>query len=179
MVITQNEDLYERMQLLRNHGMKPDRRYFHEVAGHNFRMTNLQAALGWAQLQKKDYFCRRRRMITEYYRKFFQKYPNIIFQEIKPSEHPVYWANAIRLEASADHPRDEVMAHLAALGIETRPGFVTFDQMPPYQAHPLPVARSLSEAVICLPTYVTLEKHDLQEICREVKRFTIKEKSLF
>lgn len=179
MVVTQSEDLYKRMQLLRNHGMQPGRHYFHTVAGHNLRMTNLQAALGWAQLQKKEFLCRRRRMITDYYREFFHKYKELTFQEIKPSEHPVYWANAVLLDENIEHSRDEVIASLAAAGIETRPGFVTFDQMPPYHAHPLPVARTLSARILCLPTYVALEKNDLHDICREVKRHTVKEKSFF
>ncbi len=179
MVVTQDEGLYERMQLLRNHGMSPGRRYFHEVAGHNLRMTNIQAALGWAQLQKKEFFCRRRRMIAEYYRDFFRKNSELTFQEIKPSEHPVYWTNAVRVNESAEHTAAELISALAGAGIETRPGFVTFDQMPPYQAHPLPVARDLAERVLCLPTYPALEKNDLHDICRVVKRFAVKEKSFF
>ena len=71
MVVSQSEDLLEKMQLLRNHGMRPDQRYYHHIAGHNQRMTNLQAALGWAQLQKKEFLCRRRRTITETYRGLF------------------------------------------------------------------------------------------------------------
>lgn len=179
MVVTHDEDLIEKLRLLRNHGMKPGRRYFHELAGHNQRMTNLQAALGWAQMQKKEFLCRRRRMITDFYRDYFRKNKGLLFQEIKPSENPVYWANVLLLDEHAECPREEVMATLASAGIETRPGFVTFDEMPPYQAHPLPVARMLSRRALCLPTYPQLEKHDLQVICREVKRLTVKEKSFF
>ena len=83
------------------------------------------------------------------------------------------------LDEKSDHPREEVVVALAASGIETRPGFIPFDQMPPYQAHPLPVATMISRRALCLPTYAQLEKQDVHAICREVKKLTVKEKSFF
>jgi perosamine synthetase len=56
MCLTNDEELAERMRVLRDHGMRPEKRYWHEVVGYNYRMTNLQAALGVAQLAKIDKF---------------------------------------------------------------------------------------------------------------------------
>lgn len=177
MVVTHSQELRDRMHLLKNHGMKPSRRYYHEVVGHNFRLTNFQAALGYSQLLKREFICTERQRITDFYRDYFEAYTGITFQVAGADDQPVFWANALLLADDLHVDRDDVIQQLIAKGIETRPGFETFDKMPPYDAPRLPIAHKVSTRVLCLPTYIELNSEDLHTICEEVKQLVVPQKS--
>ena len=71
---TNNDEIYQMMAILRDHGMTPENRYWHEYIGYNYRMTNLQAALGVAQLERLDYFINRKGEIAAKYKKYLENY---------------------------------------------------------------------------------------------------------
>lgn len=170
MVITNSCELRDRLYLFRNHGMLRTR-YWHEVPGHNFRLTNLQAALGCAQLERIAQIISARRRVYAAYRKYLSNIPGITVQHFCPDVEPVVWAMAARLDPRAyPQGRDEVMRQLDAAGIETRNGFYAASMLRHiYDCASLPICEDLSRQVISLPTYCTLQDSEIQFICSELE----------
>lgn len=166
MVITNSTELRNRMSLFRNHGMSGTR-YWHEVPGHNFRMTNMQAAMGCAQLERMGEFVSERRRIYDSYRNCLSKISGVIMQHFPPTVEPVVWATAVKLDPRAyPQGRDAVMRQLDEAGIETRNGFYSASALHHiYDCEILPVCEDLSRQVISLPTYCTLQDSEIQFIC--------------
>jgi len=175
MVVTEDAAVAERMRLYRNHGMAA-RRYWHELAGHNFRLTNLQAALGCAQLEHLPTIARSRQRVHEQYLRRLAAAPGCAPQVFPPEVDPVLWAVAVKLEASAyPQGRDAVMAQLAERHIETRPGFHAASLMGDLyrDCPPLPICEELGRQVISMPTFPTLTDEQIHFICaalQEVRR---------
>lgn len=170
MVITNSGELRDRLYLFRNHGMLR-RRYWHEVPGHNFRLTNLQAAMGCAQLERIDQIIGERRRVYTSYRRYLSNIPGVTMQQFCSDVDPVVWAIAARLDPQAyPQGRDEVMHQLDAVGIETRNGFYSASMLGHiYDCASLSICEDLSRQVISLPTYCTLQDSEIQFICSELE----------
>ncbi|GGY15841.1 GDP-perosamine synthase [Rhodanobacter panaciterrae] len=165
-VVTSDDALAERMRLYRSHGVARTR-YLHEVAGHNFRLTNLQAAIGCAQLEQIDRIVAKRAEVYEAYRTCLQSMPGLTMQTVEMDVSPVMWAVGVRLDA-AKYPqgRDAVMDGLSVLGIETRPGFYSASAMPHlYGPQSLPVSEALASSILVLPSSPTLDAPRIHRIC--------------
>jgi len=170
MVVTENQGLYDRMCLFRSHGMLRTR-YWHEVAGHNFRLTNMQAALGCAQLEKIDRIIWERKRVYLTYQNYLSTVPGVTLQYFPPEVDPVVWAIAVKLDPQAyPQGRDLVMKQLGEAGIETRNGFCAASRMKHlYTCSKLPICEDLSQQVISLPTYPTLGDDDIELICARLR----------
>jgi perosamine synthetase len=168
MVVTDNRAVFERMELYRSHGMARNVRYYwHEVAGHNFRLTNLQAAMGCAQFAHFTEVSRSRAALHHQYRERLQSERGVALQQFSESVTPVLWALALRLDPSTfPQGRDAVVDEMRDRGIECRPGFYAASQQPLYKAAPLPICEDLACQVISLPCYVGLEEDQVDYICR-------------
>ncbi len=172
MVLTSRDDLVEPMMLYRSHGMLR-RRYLHEVPGYNFRLTNLQAALGCAQFERIDEIVSARRRMRAAYEERLLNADGVTLQTFAPDVEPVLWAVSALLDpALFPQGRDAVIAQLAADGIETRNGFCSPVEMPQLYGtvDGIPVARRLSEWVISLPSYPTLTALDIDRVCASLLR---------
>ncbi len=166
MVVTEDEDLFRRMQLFRSHGMSA-RRYWHEAVGHNFRLTNLQAAIGCAQLEKLGKIIAERKRMHDVYRENLAHVPGITLQLFPADVEPVLWAMAVKLDPRAfPQGRDRVMQQMADGGIETRPGFYAASLMDLYSCGPLPVCEEISRQVISLPSFPSLRNEQIEMICQ-------------
>ncbi len=165
-VATRDADLRDRMRLYRNHGMSA-RRYWHEVVGHNFRLTNLQAALGCAQLERIDTIIAERNRVYSAYRRRLANLEGGVLQEFSRTVEAVVWAVAIKLDASAfPQGRDAVIEQLGELGIETRPGFYSAGMMHHlYGTTYLPICEDLGRNVLSLPSSPTLTGEEIDYIC--------------
>ncbi len=171
MVLTNNEDLYKKMLIIRDHGMRKDKRYWHDVIGFNFRITNFQAALGCAQLEKLDIVLRERERVYKTYFRELDSVSGIKMQYFPIEVQPVVWTVAIKL--SSKYPeghRDYVIKKLLEANIETRSGFYPLSLMPLYKAPLLSVSVNVSKNVICLPTYPSLKNEEIKYICGQLKR---------
>jgi perosamine synthetase len=170
-VLTSSRPLYERMWLFRNHGMK-HRRYWHEVAGHNFRLTNLQAALGCAQFEKLNRIAAARRRMDLAYRRRFARISGIAPQHYPKPVDPVVWAVAVRLDPRVyPQGRDAVIRQMGKAGIETRPGFHAPGEMKHlYRPGRLPESDALARQVISLPSIPTLDDGEIDRICVALAR---------
>lgn len=167
MVILADDQLADQARLIRNHGMRPNKRYWHEVVGHNFRLTNFQAAMGLAQLEAVDNISTQKKRVFESYKQRLYGQDGIILQTIQPETDPVMWAVAIMVDEKVfGLSRDEICQHLEAKGIETRPGFYAFSEMPIYNAPALPNSLRASQTIISLPSYAMLTDDQIDYICQ-------------
>ncbi|NQE05711.1 Aspartate aminotransferase [ANME-1 cluster archaeon GoMg1] len=174
MCLTNNEELAEKMKILRDHGMNPNKRYWYDVIGFNYRMTNLQAAVGVAQLKKLDEFVEKKRKIAKRYSeelKDLEEKELITLHPEMPWAKCVYWMYCILIEDKFGMSRDELMKRLEENGIDTRPFFYPVHVMPPYKNNEgYPVAEEISRKGINLPSGVSLKEEEIKFICNEIKK---------
>ncbi|TPX27652.1 DegT/DnrJ/EryC1/StrS family aminotransferase [Cylindrospermopsis raciborskii] len=165
MVLTKHEELSNRMRLYRSHGVL-DKRYWHEVPGHNFRLTNLQAALGCAQFAQLDKIIHERKRVQTSYQMFLSDVEGVKLQRFGSMVDPVLWAQAVELNPIFfPQGRDGVIQQLHDYGIETRNGFYAASQLPIYRSRKsLPVCERLANNVISLPTFPTLTDEQIEYI---------------
>lgn len=170
--VTANVELSDRMKLFRSHGML-SRRYWHEVVGHNFRLTNMQAALGCAQLEQINRIISERGRVYKTYKRMLENMEGAVLQKFSEEVHPVVWAIAVKLDVSAfPQGRDLLIAQLKQEGVETRPGFYSANTMPHlYGKVQLPMCESLSQQVLSLPSSPTLTDEEIEYVCTTFKSF--------
>ncbi|MDX2275824.1 MAG: DegT/DnrJ/EryC1/StrS family aminotransferase [Hyphomonadaceae bacterium] len=152
MCITSDPALAARMRMLRDHGMRPERRYWHEEIGFNYRMTNLQAAIGLAQLDRLGDFLDNRAALEGAYRTAFAGIPGVKFPPpMQAPASPVTWFVCATVPADK---RDALIAACKADNIDLRPFFNSLSAMPAYEpwAQACPVSRSIAASGINLPT---------------------------
>ena len=164
--VCRDSALYERMKLFRSHGMG-DRRYWHEVPGHNFRLPNIQAAIGCAQLENIETIIRERRRIYAKYVEMLEPLEGVVLQKYGSNVDPVVWAVAIEVdETRFSNGRDGLMKNLLQHNIETRPGFFSADTMPHiYGKQTLPICAQLSHKVLSLPSSPSVRDEQIEYIC--------------
>lgn len=155
MVVTSDAALANRVRFLKNHGMSTTRRYYHPELGFNFRMTNLQAAIGLAQLESAADLVARKRRIHDRYRHALGGERGVHLQAVPSGHHPAPWLTAIvddALEGETD--RDELFGRLAKRGIDSRPFFYPNHMMPAFAnaRTTLPVTEAISFRGFALPS---------------------------
>ena len=174
MCLTNNEESAEKMRILRDHGMSKERRYWHEVVGFNYRMTNLQAAIGVAQLKKLDDFIEKKRQIARWYAEELKELEDKELIRLHPEmswAKCVYWMYSILIEDKAKISRDELMRMLEENGIETRPFFVPMHMLPIYsRCKKLPIAEDLAKKGINLPSSVKMNKNQVDIVTSTILR---------
>lgn len=171
MTLTRRESLATAMALYRSHGMQRKQFYLHDLPGHNFRLTNMQAALGCAQFEMLSSIVSERKRVHAQYLKHFANIPGIQVQYYSKDVDPVLWAIALSLDPKAfPQGRNVVMEQMRAKNIETRPGFVSPSEMSFYPSARIPICESLSRNVISLPTYPTLSNEQIEFICSSLER---------
>jgi perosamine synthetase len=170
MVVTGDDTLHDRMTHFKGQGLAKHREYWHDVIGYNYRMTNICAAIGLAQLEQADSFLAKKHQVAEWYQRELQGSPVTLQDEVGDVRHS-YWMVSILVPEAAD--RDPLRSALRERGIETRPLFYPVHSMPMYssafQRHP--VAESLGWRGINLPSYPGLEESSVKEICAVIKSY--------
>jgi perosamine synthetase len=173
MIVTNDKALADRIRFLKDHAMHPTRRYWHPEVGFNYRMTNLQAAIGCAQLARFNALLSKREKVLELYRKAFSKKSEILINPSRPWATPVPWFVCAILPNSTIHDqRDSLMEKLREKGIDSRPYFHLLCNMPPYvpcrrvgiNDNDLPVAEDLSVRGMILPSVTWLSDEPITRI---------------
>lgn len=172
MLTTDDEELYERMRLLRSQGVDPKKRYWHTTVAYNYRMTNMQAAIGLGQLECIDWHLEQRQRVAGLYHKYLEDLKDYVdIQAVPEQASHVYWMNSILLKDSVTKNRDQVMEELEKKNIEMRPLFYPMHIMPPYfdaSVH-CPVAEKLSSRGINLPSHGLLTEEQIEYIVKSLK----------
>ena len=164
MCVTNSKDIFDNMTLLKNHGMSQERKYWHDVPGYNFRLTNIQAAIGVAQFERIDEMLDVRTQHESNYREFFeQSNMSLQFQKNLPDRKKVVWL-ACAL-ADSFESREILYNDMQEIKIDVRRFFYPLSEMPPYKqyaAKPCSVAKDISERGISFPTFNnTLRLNDI------------------
>ncbi len=169
MCTTNDPALFDKMTLLKNHGMRPSKRYWHEVVGFNYRMTNLQAALGVAQLARCAEFVEKKRENARLYTEKLQGTPGITLPAEEDYAKNVYWMFNIFIQPSLGVDKEELRKRLGEKEIGTRPLFYPMTAMPMYKQDGFPVSAELSSTGISLPSSTTLKEQDIDTIVAAIK----------
>ncbi len=169
MCVTDDGGLAERLRLLRDHGMDPKRTYWHEVIGYNYRMTNLQAAVGVAQVKKLPDFIEKKRRLANWYAEALAplaRAGRITLPAEAPWAKSVFWMYSVLL-TDARPSLDEVRSRLNDRGVDSRPFFHPVHTLPPYAVgERLPVAEDLAPRGLSLPAGVGLERAQVQRVAQ-------------
>lgn len=147
MVVTNDRGMADRARHYGGQGMSVDRRYYHDVVGYNYRITNIEAAIALAQLEKYPELAERRRLVVETYKEEFR---DCIYQEKTKGADAADWMFTVLVDPE---DRDDIRAVLALQGIDTRPIFVPITEMPPYRRKTPPVSARIAASGINLPTH--------------------------
>ena len=170
MVVTNDETLYARASHLKDQGMAKFRQYWHDVIGYNYRMTNICAAIGLAQLEQAEKFLRQKRDIAAWYQKYLQGTP-VEFHQEDANVHHSYWMCSILVPKSAE--RDPLRELLKERNVETRPVFYPVHTMPmysqKYQKHKN--AEDIGWRGMNLPSWQGLSEDQVKYICDVIHEF--------
>jgi len=157
---------FNRLKLYRNHGVDK-KRYLHLLPGTNFRLTNLQAALGYSQLKRIKLIKKRRKEIFSMYKEIFRNDKNIQLQKFDKNINPLVWTMAICLNDKKKLNRDKLIASMMKKNIETRNGFYSPNRLKIYnkfRSNDLDSSDRISKNIICLPIYNSLSNKDVRYI---------------
>jgi perosamine synthetase len=167
--LTNNEKLAEKMKILRDHGMSKSIRYWHDTIGYNYRLTNLQAAIGVAQLERIDEILLKRDQIKKWYLDYLQECEELQMQVDLPANRSVNWLFSCQINTKNVN-RESLITRAKNKGVDIRPFFYPLHSMPIYQkfmgAEQLSVSEKLSMAGISLPTVLSLSKEEYRTIAR-------------
>ena len=142
------------------------------MIGFNYRMTNLQAAIGVAQLKRLDKFIEKKRKIAKIYNQSLNDVKELILPPEMPWAKNVYWMYSILVKNTGRISRDCFIKKLADSGIDSRPFFYPIHTMPPYKENvAYPIAEKLSQEGLNLPSSVKLSEDDLKKIVNALFSF--------
>jgi perosamine synthetase len=168
MIVTRSGALAERIRIVCNQGQSASRRYWHVELGFNYRMTNLCAALGLAQIERLPATLARKKALAQQYRQALAD-ARVTMQRPQPQTCSVEWLISVLLPSGVD--RDATMDGLAAAGIETRPVFECAHEMPMYcQGQRFPIAEEVSRRGISLPSFPALTDDEITYVARTLTR---------
>ena len=178
MVLTDDEDIYHKLLSLRNLGFTPPRRFVHYELGYNMRLTNLQAALGLAQLERLDEFVAIKRKMGAIYTHLLQDMQEFIQLPLPETTYAknIYWVYGIVLKANIPMDAQTTIQKLADRGIGTRPFFYPMHKQPVFKKIGLfddgesyPVAENLGERGFYLPSGLALKEQDMKIVVQTLK----------
>lgn len=173
MIVTDDDELAKKINLLRTQGNDPKKRYWHLVQAYNYRMTNMQAAIGLGQLENIDWHIAERRRVADTYKKLLSEKcgDSVRMQKVHDPSNHVYWMTSIVLSDNVKHSRDEVMQYMESRNIEMRPLFYPMHVMPVYRDTSLclPVCEKLSQRGINLPSHSKLTEDTIEYIVDSLK----------
>ncbi len=181
LVATNDGDLAEAARSLRDMAFEkdPGRKFIHQKIGYNYRMTNLQAALGLAQLERIDDFVGIRRTNASLYNSLLRDLKGIATPPEQKWAKNVYWMYSVLLdETHFGISRDELMIRFERDGIETRPFFTPVHKQPvfskAYRGQSYEVAEALSMSGLNLPSGNTLSREEIATVCKRIHAYAAK-----
>lgn len=176
MIVTDDDDLAERCRNLRNLYFAPPRRFVHEEWGWNLRMSNLQAALGVAQLERLDAFVQRKRAMGERYTAQLAGVRGVQLPLARtPDADNIYWVYGLVLDDDVPFDAEEAMRRLAALGVGCRPFFWPMHEQPVLhrmgllRGLSLPVSERLARRGFYLPSGLALSEAQIDTVAAAVR----------
>lgn len=173
MCVTNSKKLYDKMRVLRDHGMSKKKKYWHDDVGYNYRMTNLQAAIGCAQLEKIERNLSERKNIEKGYRKTLSDFKFVKFQNQLPGRDRITWLVSVLLTQGK---RDKLFNLLSEHKIDARPFFYSLGDMPIYKKYLFSNSNSkkISGMGLNLPTQIGVNANELERVRVVLSKFSTK-----
>ena len=176
MIVTNSQAIEKKCRSLRNLCFEPKKRFVHDDLGWNMRMTNMQAALGVAQLERLDFFVKRKRAMGQLYNNLLKEVPGISLPLAKTSyAENIYWVYGIVLKDEVDFDAEEMMARLARFNIGTRPFFWPMHEQPVFLKRGLfkkvscPVSSKIARRGFYVPSGMALTEDQIRTVAEKVK----------
>jgi perosamine synthetase len=177
MMVTNNEALATHAMSLKNLSFEGGkaRVYLHSEVGYNYRLTNLQAAVGLAQFEQIEEFVNMRRNNAKIYGDYLQNVPDLSLPVEKDWAKNVYWMYSLLVEPEFGLSRDGLMDELSKRGVETRPFFTPMNEQPVFrdmhlfEGEKYPVAGQLSKTGLYLPSSSGLKREEIKYVCDSIK----------
>lgn len=180
MILTNNPSIAERCESLRNLCFKPERRFVHDEIGFNYRMTNMQAAIGLAQLEQLDKFVEKKREMGALYTELLQDVPGLQLPVIKTDyAENIYWVFAIVLNDELNITVDKVVSELAAEGIGTRPFFWPMHEQPIFEKmgflneESFPNAEKIARRGFYIPSGLNLSQDQIHNVANALRKIIL------
>ena len=167
MVLTENDELANKIRKLKNQGNSETVRYYHDILGYNYRMTNIQAAIGVAQLEKIEKILEKKKQINDTYKLGLKGF--VEFQKIIKGTTSSYWMCSIFLKSIEE--KEKIVKSLSDEGVETRPFFTPIDNLPFYKKDvDCEITKKVSSLGLNLPSFPGIKKEELDRIIRIIKK---------
>ena len=182
MVLTNDQTIAEKARSLRNLCFRPEKRFLHTELGHNFRLTNLQAALGLAQLERIEEIIAKKRWMGQAYTERLTDICGLQLPVEEPWARQVYWMYGIVLDEACGMDAVEFARRLKAEGIDTRPFFLGIHEQPVFHKKGLfidehyPVAESIARQGLYLPSGLALTESQVDKVCEAVSKVILKQR---
>jgi len=178
MIVTDNDELAERCRSLRNLCFKPQKRFVHESLGWNLRMTNIQAALGLAQIERIDEFVAKKRAMGKIYTELLSGLQDLIQLPLPSTDYAdnIYWVYGIVLKEKSALNAETMMRKMSQLGIGTRPFFYPMHMQPVFKkanmfvGESYPVAESIAENGFYIPSGLALTEEQMNIVAEKVRK---------
>ncbi len=171
MLVTDNEELFKRAKKDQDHGRKPGTFWIDDL-GHKYKMNNITAALGLAQIERAENQIFRKRRINSWYMKNLSDIGSIAFQSETSGTSSICWMTSFTLNENSPISRDELISSLKQDGIDSRPVFPAISQYPIWQYEPeiQPNAKKIGSTGINLPSGVMLGKSAIERVCLSIRK---------
>jgi perosamine synthetase len=175
MVLTSDPEMAKRAASYRNLCFRPERRFYHTELGQNLRMTNLQAALGVAQMERIEEFIQIKRRLGSYYRERLSDIEGIKCQVEMPWAKTVYWMYCLEIDPATGWNADMLMKELGKREIGTRPFFLGLHEQPVFHERGLfkgeryPVTERIARQGLYLPSGLALKEKQIDIITDAVR----------
>jgi perosamine synthetase len=177
MVVTDDPVLADKARRLKDLAHATGQRFLHTDLGFNYRMTNLQAALGVAQLNKIDRHIEKKRWMAREYSHGLKEIAGLRLPREQVWARSVFWMYSLLVEEDFGMSRDELMDRLKQNGVDTRSFFLPMHRQPVFEPgrknarclKPFPVADRIAEQGLYLPSGLTITKEQIRFICRQIK----------
>ena len=179
MILTSDPAYAEKARSLRNLCFRPERRFFHTELGYNYRMTNMQAALGLAQLERFEQIVAKKRWMGAAYTERLQGIPGLQLPVEESWAKQVYWMFGLVLDENTGMDAVAFAKKLDALGIQTRPFFLGMHEQPVFWDRGLfkgehyPIAESIAKQGLYLPSGLALTEAQMEQVCDAVGKVLV------
>lgn len=171
-ITTNNEELFRKCALLKNHGMDKAKPYWHDFVGDNFRMTNPTAAILLGQIERANALIANRTAVANYYRSQLSAIPGIVFRPHAKDCEIAPWIEAVQITHKCKKDRSEIISYLRTNGIDSRAIWYPLTELPPYKEDCIargtlaPIAKQIMEQTLWLPTYSGMKKSYYEKVAQ-------------
>jgi len=175
MITTNNDKLAKKARMLKDLAHSPKHRFMHTEIGYNYRMTNMQAALGLAQLEQVNEFIKQKEIMASLYNKNLSKIKGLTLPMRSENSNNVYWMYGMLIEKEFGINRDEFRQKLLEKGIDTRTFFIPMHKQPALiklgfaRNSKCPVSEEIGKRGLYLPSGLAITKKQILTVCNTIK----------